>query len=275
MLAVSDLDHQLPRKTFQLVCAGVRNHCDGELPFAARHRGAVLKDESSFAPLEGAADFLDRDVTCRTFGDVPAGQHLTFARAFDIAMPLLLDRHAPKRLIIRLVVLWVSLYFKCSGRVIGHRCSLLSRFVLLDFYAAGDRLVGKNTQSTFHDVAFDGELPPETISGSLSFGGQRLFARVILEIDDAHRFRLAVYDLVGGDLHAIIFTARRRDVINHLFIMTAWIISHANGLAGPIAEERRSLLALHNAKAQREIDTGDDYGNSARFGNSQSNNLTG
>ena len=106
-------------------------------------------------------------------------------------MPLLLDCHAAERLVIRPVVLWVQLYFKRSGRVSCHRCSLLSRFLLLHFDAPGDRFVGKQTQRAFHDVAFDGELPPEVISGSLSFAGEHLFARVILKIDYAHRLRLA------------------------------------------------------------------------------------
>src|SRR5579859_4266465 len=108
MLAVGgDVDRQLSSEARQLSGAGIWRHRDRELGYAASHETGVMQDKSSASALQGAVEFLNRHVNPRALG-IAGGQHLAFARAFQIAVKLLVNRHSAKR--------WVSAFVVRLGR---------------------------------------------------------------------------------------------------------------------------------------------------------------
>ncbi len=96
MLSVGDDDVHRSGKTGQLAGAGVRHDGDGQLKGAASHGAAVLEHEGAAAALERSSDALDGDVAGGALDGGAGGQHLALAGAFEIAVELLVDSHAPE-----------------------------------------------------------------------------------------------------------------------------------------------------------------------------------
>src|SRR6202049_1366925 len=135
MLSVVDLDGQAAREARQLAGAGVRHHRDRQLRALGRHRAAVLQDEAAAAPLEGAADLLDRHVSARALGGAAGVEHLPLGGGLEGAVVLLVEGHpAEVRVGLEVRRQWGRLHIECSA------CMLLHGRLLPD--RAGSRSMG-------------------------------------------------------------------------------------------------------------------------------------
>src|SRR5450755_2788918 len=66
---------------------------------------------------KSSRDALDRHISGRTLGIGHGGQHLALARAFQVAVELLVNGHSPHGRVPDLVVLRIQLYFEGAGGV--------------------------------------------------------------------------------------------------------------------------------------------------------------
>ena len=95
MLAVSgDDDFHGAGKASELASAGLWNNDDVELKRTVLHCGVMLKDESAGAAAERTADAFDGDIATGALGRRAGREHFAFARSFQIAVKLLVDRKA-------------------------------------------------------------------------------------------------------------------------------------------------------------------------------------
>src|SRR5271154_161032 len=94
MLPVGNNDVHRTGQALELPGPGIRHHRDRQMILAVRHRPRVLQDETPAAPLQGPFDALDRHIRPGAFHRGHSRQHLPLARPGEIAVELLLARHA-------------------------------------------------------------------------------------------------------------------------------------------------------------------------------------
>src|SRR5438093_2961711 len=152
MLSIRDLDIHPASEAHQLTGTGVRHHGDRELRRAARHGAAVLEDEGAGAAMQRSADPLDGNVTGRALRDGAAGEHLAFARTFEIAVKLFVDRHSAEHRAFGALVSRKRLqrHFERSPCMSGHDRSLRNR----GLYTSRVKAEGQAYCRNFQSVAF-------------------------------------------------------------------------------------------------------------------------
>jgi len=125
MLPVADDDVHFAGETDEFAGPRIGDNGDAQLRNSACHGSGVLEDEGTVVPVQSSRHLLDSNVACGAFDGGPGGKHLPLAGAFKTAMELLGDRHPAQVCILAAFTrrLRRELHFKCTGRVVSHRCS--------------------------------------------------------------------------------------------------------------------------------------------------------
>src|SRR5262245_16423616 len=96
MLAIYDIEHELPFNPGELFCPRVGNNDNRELLGAALHHAGVLEDKCALAPVECSRNTFDGYITGRSVDTTDCGQHFAFAHSIQIAKKTLVERHPAK-----------------------------------------------------------------------------------------------------------------------------------------------------------------------------------
>ena len=110
---------------------------------------------------------------------------------------------------------------------------LVLRFVLCDLHFSTDLIFWKNGQRAVDLFAIDLKKPNSFSAGSRNgeFTSKRLFRRIMIAIESAHKIRFSIYYLVGTDRYLFWIALRKTDVINDNLIVTRRIGAYAFRLA--------------------------------------------
>ena len=112
------------------------------------------------------------------------------------------------------------------------------RFVLCDLHFSSDLVFGKNGQRAVDLFAVDLKKPNSfsACSRNGEFTGKRLFRRIMIAIEGAHKIRFSIYYLVGTDRYLFRIAFGTTNVIDDNFIVARWVRSDAFRLARPVTE---------------------------------------
>src|SRR5262245_55466849 len=129
MIAPVDDDAHAAGESCERAGARVRHDGDDELAVAACHDAVVLQDERPGASLQRPFDAFHRDVPGGAGDGRPEGEHLTFARGFEITAKLFVEQQPPDRcLTARIRRLGYELHLEWSASMVCHDCaSILPR----------------------------------------------------------------------------------------------------------------------------------------------------
>lgn len=94
MFAGVDFDFEDAGDAFEVACAGAGGDEDLHFRAGGVHGGEMLEDEAAGFAVEGSGDGLDGDVAGTAFFGIAGGEHFALRGGFEVAMELLVDRHA-------------------------------------------------------------------------------------------------------------------------------------------------------------------------------------
>src|SRR5205085_1965178 len=113
-------------------------------------------------------------------------------------------------------------------------CSCLLLF--LDLHVSDNSFIRQQSQSAFHCVPFNLQLPHGMIAAVRKFIHERALLFIILEIQHTHRLRLSVYDLVRSNSN-LVRPVQFSDSVNYLLVVTGREIADADRFACPVADQ--------------------------------------